>query len=329
LPATLEVAIVQSAGTGPLLGTTNLNIGTGGWNGVVQFTDLQINSTGTDKELTAAVTSTTNTTSENLLINGDFNSPISGAAPDNWTTWTYGGGWANHENNAGITLDGSYYMVNGGNASAGGGEYQIVAGTAGHTYTLSVQSGADAWWLPYGEMRLFFLGADASQLAVFVQPTVDPAVYGLNYDIPHPWSNYTLMATAPAGTTQIKVEFTEPNGTGSVWFEDAFLTESSSLPILASGTTLPFTVHPQVTPTSQTNYIVGITDNGGGTFTLQFVGTMGVQYYVQGTTNLVPPLVWEAVVGSTNTVTNTNGLWNHLVTNDGPRRFYRSAVVTP
>ena len=329
LPATLAVAIAQSAGAGPLLGTTNLNIGTAGGKGVFQFTDLQINSSGTNKQLTAVVTSTTNTTSANLLINGDFNSPNSGAAPDNWTTWTYGGGWANHENNVSVTLDGSYYMVNGGFANQGGGEYQVIPGTAGRTYTLSVQSGADAWWLPYGEMRLCFLDANTNQFAAQIQPTVDPAVYGTNYDIPHPWGNYSLTATAPPGTTQIKVEFAEPNGTGSVWFENALLTESSTLPLLTSGATLPFTVHPQLPPTSQTNYIAGIANNGSEIYTLQFVGTMGVQYYVQTTTNLVPPIVWEALAGSTNTVANTNGLWSHTVTNSGGRRFFRSAVAAP
>ena len=329
LPATLAVAIAQGAGAGPLLGTTNLNIGTAGGKGVFQFTDLQINSSGTNKQLTAAVISPTNPTSANLLINGDFNSPNSGAAPDNWTPWTYGGGWANHENKVSVTLDGSYYMVNGGFANQGGGEYQVIPGTAGRTYTLSVQSGADAWWLPYGEMRLFFLDANAIQLAAQVQPTVDPAVYGTNYDIPHPWGNYSLTATAPPGTTQIKVEFAEPNGTGSVWFENALLTESSILPHLAGGATLPFTVHPQIPPTSQTNYIAGITDDGSGTCTLQFVGTMGVQYYVQTTTNLVPPIGWEAMAGSTNTVANTNGLWSHTVMNSRGRRFFRAAVATP
>jgi hypothetical protein len=295
---------------------------------VAQFTDLQINSTGTDTELTASVTSTTNIISGNLLTNGDFNSPNSGAAADHWSTWTYGGGWANHEND-GRTYDGSYFVVAGGNGGAGGGLYQIVSGSEGGTYTLSVLSGADAWWLPYGEMRLFFLDASSVQLESVRHGTVDPAVYGNNYDIPHPWSNYTLMATAPAGTTQIKVEFAEPNGTGSVWFENAVLTGSTSMPLLSAAATLAFTVHPQPAPTSQTNYVAGMTDNGSGTYTLQFVGTMGVQYYVQTTTNLVPPFVWEAVVGSTNTVTNTNGLWNHVVTNNGPQRFYRSAVVNP
>jgi glucosylceramidase len=329
LPAMLAVAISQSAGAGPLLGTTNLNIGMAGEKGVFQFTDLQINSSGTTNRLTAAGTSTTNTTSTNLLINGDFNAPYSGAPPDNWTTWTYGGGWANHENNGGVTLDGSYYMVIGGFANQGGGAYQVIPGTAGRTYTLSVQSGADSWWLPYGEMRLFFLDASANQLAAQVQSTVDPAVYGTNYDIPHPWGDYSLTAIAPPGTTQMKVEFAEPNGAGSVWFENALLTESSSLPWLASGTTLPFTVHPQIPPTSQTNYIADIKDNGSGTYTLQFVGTIGVRYYVETTTNLVPPIVWEAMAGSTNTVANTNGLWSHTVTNTSGQGFFRAAVVGP
>jgi hypothetical protein len=72
LPATLEVVVTQTAGTGPLQGTTNLNIGTGGLNGVIQFADLQINSTGTDKELTAEASAFTNSPSGNLLANGDF-----------------------------------------------------------------------------------------------------------------------------------------------------------------------------------------------------------------------------------------------------------------
>ena len=98
------VVIAQSAGTGPLLGTTNFNIGTGGGNGVVQFTDLQINSTGTDKELTAV---SHFRHQHNLGESPDrmaISTPrIPARLADNWTTWTYGGGWANHENNAGIT----------------------------------------------------------------------------------------------------------------------------------------------------------------------------------------------------------------------------------
>jgi hypothetical protein len=175
----------------------------------------------------------------NLLVNGDFNDPNSVAAPTAWSTWSYNSGWANHQNNTSGPLDGvdgTYYMADGGNSSAGGGEYQTVPGTAGSTYTLTVDSGAQAWWLPYGEMRMFFLDASSTQLAESVQPTVDPAVYGQNYDIAHPWSTYTLTATAPVNTTQVKVEFAEPNGTGTVWFDNSDLEvvpEPSTLALVA------------------------------------------------------------------------------------------------
>jgi hypothetical protein len=328
LPATVEVTILQSAGTGPLLGTTNLNIGTEGSNGWVQFDDLRIDSVGTDKQLSAE-TAWTNFPGVNLLANADFNSPNSGDPADHWTTWTTGGiAWANHENKPGITYDGSYYMVVGGYEEAGAGCHQTVPAVAGLTYQLSVLSGADAWWLPYGEMRLFFLNGGGGQVGYSSRPTVDPAVYGGQENVPHPWEPYTLTAVAPAGTAQIKVEFMS-TGTGSIWYENAVLAELMSGPLLASGTTLPFTVHTDVPPTSQTNYVVGIADNGGGTFILQFLGTPGVSYFVQSTTNLMPPIVWEAVLGSTNTVTQTNGLWGHTVTNTGGQRFYRAAVAMP
>lgn len=180
---------------------------------------------------------------QNILLNGNFNSPASGAWPDNWSGWSWGSGWANHENSAPVTYDGSYYIVAGGMNydQGGGGFYQTVAGTAGLNYTLSVLSGADAWWLPYGEMRLFFLDSGNNQLGpTVIQPTVDPAVYGQNYDIPHPWAAYSVTATAPEGTTQVKVEFAEPHGTGSVWFENAVLTipEPGTLSLAAAGTAL-------------------------------------------------------------------------------------------
>jgi hypothetical protein len=189
----------------------------------------------------AAIGLTASLAHANLLVNGDFNNPNSVLAPTDWSLWSYGGGWANHQNNTSGPLDGvdgSYYMADGGGSGAGGGENQIVPGTAGSTYTLTVDSGAQAWWLPYGEMRIFFLDAGSNQLAESFQPTVDPAVYGQNYDIPHPWSTYTLTAVAPANTTQVKVEFAEPNGTGSVWFDNAVLTvvpEPSALALVVGG----------------------------------------------------------------------------------------------
>jgi hypothetical protein len=194
--------------------------------------------------LLSAVCLTATLTNANLLSNGNFNDPNSTAAPTDWLTWSYNGGWANHQDNTDGTIDGvdgTFYMACGGFDSAGGGVYQIVPGTAGLAYTLTVDSGAQAWWLPYGEMRIFFLDSGDNQLDQSIMPTVDPAVYGQNYDIPHPWMNYTLTAVAPANTAQVKVEFAEPNGTGTVWFDNAVLTavpEPSAVGLVASGLAL-------------------------------------------------------------------------------------------
>ena len=125
---------------------------------------------------------------QNLLPNGDFNTPASNAWPDNWTGWSWGTGWANHENNAGVTYDGSHYLVAGAFSlwSGGGGFYQILPGTAGLTYQLSVLSGADAWWLPYGEMRLSFFDLSNNQLGATVVQSTLPPDYGnhMTYLIP-------------------------------------------------------------------------------------------------------------------------------------------------
>jgi hypothetical protein len=329
LPDSLDIIIRQTAGDGPLRGTTNVNLGLAGLSGSVQFTDLQIDSVGTGNELTAETPVLSNAPSANLLLNGDFNSPNSGASPDNWTTWVApGGGWANHENKVGITYDGSYYMVVGGFEDEGGGCFQTVPATAGAVYELSVLSGADPWWLPYGEMRLFFLNAADNTVGSTARPTLNPPDYGEDLDIPHPWERYSLTATAPAGTTRVKVEFMS-TGTGSIWYENARLAELVSGPALAGATTLPFMVQPAPPPVSQTNYVAGITDHGGGSYTLRFIGTPGVTYCVQAATNLVPPITWQAIPGSTHTVTSSEGLWGYALTNPGPQHFFRAAVVVP
>jgi glucosylceramidase len=55
LAPTLNVSVALNAGTGPLLGTTNYNIGTFGNNGVVNFTDFQINAAGSNDQLIATL----------------------------------------------------------------------------------------------------------------------------------------------------------------------------------------------------------------------------------------------------------------------------------
>jgi aryl-phospho-beta-D-glucosidase BglC (GH1 family) len=325
LPASLIVTVAQSAGHGQLLGTTNFNIGTSGSNGVVHFANLQINSAGINNQLLASVPPTPPVS---RLANGNFNSPNSTTTPTGWTTWTYGAGYANHEviTPAASVLgnyDGTYQMTLGAaNTTDIGGTYQTVSATAGLTYYLSVNSGVQNWWWPYGEMRLFFYDAGMNGL----QTNILSVTTGITaYDTGKPYQQYQLSATAPVGTTQAKVEFVGHGG-GSVWFDNAVLIESNSTPAFAAAATLPFTVY---SVASQTNSVLNLTDNKDGTFTLNFMGTVGATYYVQSATNLAPPINWQSVAGSTNTVTNSSGLWFFTATNFAPQTFYRSAVGYP
>ncbi len=171
----------------------------------------------------------------NLLTNGNFNLPASAAWPDYWQGWSWTAGFANHKtnsiDNAGITNsspDSSYFLVVGNGWYEGaGGFYQTVPATAGTQYKLTVLSGADKWWLPKGTMSMIFLDNTDAVLGTATRNTVDPAVYGQNYDIAHSWASYSLTGTAPANTTQVKVEFASNNGAGvggAIWFEDADLT---------------------------------------------------------------------------------------------------------
>jgi hypothetical protein len=205
----------------------------------------------------------------NLLQNGNFNGSFDG----NWVTWSYGGGWSNPSNDSNDDPNdpGSTYMAVGGDSgssSSGGGVYQIVSGAPDAIYTLTVDSGVQAWWWPEGEMRLFFLDASGNTLANPIK-VVTTAID--SYDTGLPWSTYTLTATSPAGTTQVKVEFASQSGTGTVWFDDASLTASLAYPTISGlypdGTTLfqatnslAFTAASTATPINNTN--IQVTING-------------------------------------------------------------------
>ena len=81
---------------------------------------------------------------------------------------------------------------------------------------------------------------------------------------------------------------------------------------------------------SQTNVVASIVNNGDGTFTLNLVGTPQAEYYVVGSPDATLPMSsWAPLVGSTNTVTDPNGLWSFTVTNTAAQQFYRSAAVNP
>ena len=164
----------------------------------------------------------------NLLSNGNFELPGNGAVASDWTTWSWGNGWANTEQ-AGWG-NGTWHIAVGASGSGGGGYYQVIPVTAGQEYELSLSSGADAWWLPMGTMSMIWLNTDQGDLtepnsivSEDSRNTVDPAVYGENYDIAHPWEDYSMTVTAPVGAYFVKVELTANYATGSTGFDDVDL----------------------------------------------------------------------------------------------------------
>jgi len=168
------------------------------------------------------------------------------AAPDvngdvllnNWNHWTFdsdaldgGTPWSRTEDASATTWasgssppSGRFLSLGSGNTGTSGA-WQETGVDAGVTYVLSADSGADAWWLPTGNMLLEWYDASGASLGIDQRNTIDPAVYGQNFDIAHPWETFTLTATAPAGAASAKVEFSAiggsgGNATGSLGFDN-------------------------------------------------------------------------------------------------------------
>ena len=95
-------------------------------------------------------------------------------------------------------------------------------------------------------MRLIFMDAGNNVLAQNTVVTVDPNSWSA-YDQGQAWGLFTVTATAPANTTQAKVEFVMNGGQvgawggGTVWFDNASLTvvpEPGTLALAAAGAAL-------------------------------------------------------------------------------------------
>ena len=151
----------------------------------------------------------------NLLFNGTFNSPLAGT----WTTWTTNGGWAGLAPDSARSYNGTPYAQVGG--SGGSGKiYQVVSAIPNATYTLSCVSSVQNWWWPHGIMTLSFLDPANNEL---LAATVDCAATITDYDIGLPWTNYTLSAISPPGTSKARVQF-YCAGSGTVFFDNVVLT---------------------------------------------------------------------------------------------------------
>jgi hypothetical protein len=173
------------------------------------------------------VLAVTGVVSANLLTNGDFNNPESMDAPTGWTIWC-DSGWVNHEvisPAAGLVgvYDGTWQMSLGGDSGGARGIFQVVAGTENEEYTLTMDAGAQDWWLPNGSFYLKFLDAGDTELASHEVDTTAGIHNPDQYDTGIVYQEFNITATAPAGTTQVKVECAEWAGSGTVWFDNAVL----------------------------------------------------------------------------------------------------------
>ena len=183
----------------------------------------------------------------NLLLNGNFNTAAPSGGAYGWTTWSspdWNLAWANRQTDEN-SVDGTAYMAvgNGNGLTYSEGLFQTVPVTGGLLYQLSVDSGAQNWWRPEGEMRLSFLDATNGIVARSVVVTVDPFVIG--WEAGRPWDRFFLRALAPSNATQAKVELVMNGGgvsawgAGTVWFDNADLSVAAPLSFLhASGTTI-------------------------------------------------------------------------------------------
>jgi hypothetical protein len=81
---------------------------------------------------------------------------------------------------------------------------------------------------------------------------------------------------------------------------------------------------------STTNIILSIANNYNGTATLNLLGTPGAQYYIVSSPDVALPInSWAILGGSTNTASDPDGLWSHVVGMTNSATFFRSVAVNP
>ena len=348
LPEILDVAIERVEGSGILVGTTNINIGSAGSQGEVAFADLQIDGTGPGHRLRAYAL-TEAFTPTNLLLNGDFNEPESPGAPDHWTTWTAGGDgvWATREiptklqpdhpdywpEGVGV-YDGTYQMTFGAWASDRlAGAYQDVPVVAGESYVLSVDAGAENWWLPTGEFRIIWRDGNGDEIGRVATNTTDSLHDPDQYDVGVPYQSWSLTGVAPDLATEARIEFLNPVGTGSAWFNNAdFRIAGDGVPSLSPATTAPFEVFEAPIPNPSISWHMDVGGPGEDTMEVRVWGAYpGLEYVLTATTNLIDsPVFWQPVLQQSFAPSDPLEDYTFSVTNLEPRlQYFRLEGTSP
>ena len=175
-------------------------------------------------------------------------------------------------------------MTFGGNGDArGAGGFQIVPVTPGRAYTLTVDAGAENWWLPTGEIRIIWLDTDgSSELARATAHTTGSIHDPDRYDVGVPTNR---GASAPRGPTRhfaCKNRICQPRGHGLGLVRQCGIPAFPRHPVAAGGHQhrIHGTCHPSPVGLHR-EYRHGILlriDLMGG--------TSGTEYWIQTTTDL-------------------------------------------
>jgi autotransporter-associated beta strand protein len=114
-------------------------------------------------------------------------------------------------------------------------------------------------------------------------------------------------------------------------------TNAMAAQYLGDGNYLPSTNNPPLAQVvtnnviySQTNSVTSIVNHHDGTFTLNFTGTPGAQYYLVASGDIKAHIAdWMPVAGTTNvTASSPTGAWSCVVSNPAPA-YYRPVAVNP
>jgi hypothetical protein len=186
-----------------------------------------------------ALLAVTGIASADLLSNGDFelgeNDPGDATQPNtfiatSWSEW-HSGGWSNREESGPTGF--SYALGNAG--GYGAGVFQDVAvADDGATYKLSFDASLDNWWMNSGYIKIEFLDAAEAQVG-FVE---SPHFTQPGYDAGIPWTTYSLIGTAPAGTEIVRAIGGTYGEGGTARFDNAVLTvvpEPATMALLGLG----------------------------------------------------------------------------------------------
>jgi hypothetical protein len=270
LPGSATVSLALISGSGPLLGTTNLDIGTSAGNGSVSFTNLRVDSAGTNKELTASASGLVSATSGFFTVNKadqmiTFN-PL--------TEKTYGGPpfGLNASASSGLPVS---FIVNSGPASVsnstatitGAGSVTIRASQVGDSNYNSATPVDRSFSV--AQATLSVIASNATRAYGETNPVFTGFVAGVqNHDNITASYSTTATQTSPAGTYPITPSLSDPGNklvNYAVLISDGVLTVTAVVPA------------PTISSISEDQ----------GLITLSFISQSGRQYQVLYKTSLL------------------------------------------